>query len=143
VLIFNKRGFRIVARFAVFLGFLGLWTWKLLESDPSLFGWDIPLDLRFGLAKGLHAGAYTFLTVLAVALPVRRRYFWIAILTLALHGVVMEIAQLYVPNRNGSVRDVLINWTGIGFGLLVLRLTRRRSKAHLPLSDARERHPDD
>ena len=72
------------------------------------------------LAKSLHAGVYAFLTVLAALLPVRRRYFWAAVVVLLLHGIGTEIGQTYVPSRHGCVRDVLIDWTGIGLGLLFL-----------------------
>ena len=74
----------------------------------------------------LHAGAYAFLTVLASFLPVRRSLFWIVVAALALHAIGTEIGQTYVPNRHGSVRDVLIDWVGIAVGLLVLRWWPRR-----------------
>jgi VanZ family protein len=108
-----------VAPFVVFLIFLGLWTWKLLEPKPvpEAIEQQIPVDFKFALAKSLHAGAYAFLTVLAALLPVRRPYFWAVVATLALHGVGTEIGQTYIPSRHGCVRDVIIDWTGIAFGL--------------------------
>ncbi len=110
--------------FAVFLGFLGLWTWRLLVPNPvpTAVGDEVPADLIFLLAKCLHAGAYAFLTVLAAFLPVRRSYFWLVVALLAVHGVLTEFGQTFVPNRTGSARDVLIDWAGIGLGLLTLRL---------------------
>jgi VanZ family protein len=106
----------------LFLVFLVLWTWKLLEPSPvpEAVAEEIPTDLKFVLSKVVHAGAYAFLTVLAAFLPVRRFYFWMAVATLALHGIGTEIGQTYVPNRHGCVRDVLIDWLGIGLGLLAL-----------------------
>jgi VanZ family protein len=111
------------ARFALFLLLLGLWTWKLLEPYPvpETVVKEIPLNIRFLLAKLLHAGAYSILTILAAFLPVRRPYFWMIIATLLLHGIATEIGQTYTPNRHGSVRDVVIDWVGIGLGLLALR----------------------
>src|SRR6185369_7859255 len=99
-----------------FAAFLGLWTWKLLEPNPipEALQEEIPTDLKFILAKSLHAGAYAFLTVLAATLPVRPPYFWAVIVVLALHGVGTEIGQTYVPNRSGSGRDVVIDWFGVG-----------------------------
>ncbi len=119
---------RKVAPFAIFLFFLALWTWKLLEPNPvpERVADEIPTDLKFILAKALHASAYAFLTVLAGFLPVRRPFFWAVIAVLALHAVGTEIGQTYVPNRHGSVRDVLIDWAGIAVGLLVLRWRAER-----------------
>lgn len=117
------RHFASVLIFAVFLG---LWTWKLLEPNPvpEAVRSGIPTDLKFILAKILHAGAYAFLTVLAAFLPVRRPYFWMVVLTLAIHGMGTEIGQTYVENRHGSVLDVLIDWFGIGLGLMALAVLR-------------------
>ena len=128
---------RTVLPFVVFFTFLGLWTWKLLEPYPvpESIRNEISDDVKFWLGKSLHAGAYAFLTVLAAFLPdglgrhgpqagprrpFGRSSFWAVVAGLAVHGVGTEIGQLFVPNRTGSVRDVLIDWSGIGLGLLVL-----------------------
>jgi len=111
--------------------FLGLWTWKLIEPTP------VPESLskrlgdraRFVAAKGLHAGGYCFLTVLAVALPVPTRWRWRLAGLLALHGVATEIGQTYVPGRFGSARDVFIDWVGVGLGVLMWQLWSRRAAA--------------
>jgi VanZ family protein len=122
---------RTTVPFAAFLLFLGLWTWKLLEPFPvpEAVADQIPLNLKTGLAKSLHAGAYAFLTVLAAFLPIRRPYFWAVVAVLLLHGVGTEIGQTYIPSRHGCVQDVLIDWTGIGLGLLCLRWWRVASKS--------------
>jgi hypothetical protein len=114
---------RKVLPFTLFALFLGLWTWKLLEPNPvpEPVTRGIPTDLKFWLAKGLHLGCYAFLTVLAAWLPVRRPYSWGVVVFLAMHAVGTEIGQSYVPNRHGSARDVVIDWVGIGVGLLLLR----------------------
>ena len=114
---------RTVLPFAVFALFLGLWTWKLLEPSPlpERVVEGIPTDWKFWLSKLLHAGAYAFLTVLARWLPVRRAYFWLVVALLALHGVGTEIGQTYVPNRHGCLRNVIIDWVGIGLGVGVLK----------------------
>lgn len=105
-----------------FLLLLGLWTWKLLEPSPvpERVAEEIPTDAKFLLAKAAHFGVYAALTVLAAFLPVRKPYFWMVIATLALHGLGTEIGQRFVANRHGSARDVLIDWAGIGAGLVVL-----------------------
>lgn len=123
-----------VVHVAAFAVFLGLWTWKLLEPKPVSeavyeaisFGEG---DWYFWVTKSLHAGGYAFLTVLAVALPVSRRWQWYFVGLLALHGVATEIGQTFVPNRSGSVRDVLVNWCGIGLAVLVWLLASRVRKA--------------
>lgn len=122
---------RKVTPFATFLLFLVLWTWKLLDPHPvpEDVNKEIPTDLKFYLAKMLHASAYAFLTILASLLPIRRLYFWLVVASLAIHGVVTEILQAFVVvNRNGSVRDVLIDWAGITVGLLIIRWWNVRCK---------------
>jgi VanZ family protein len=103
--------------------FFGLWTWKLLEPNPvpEAVSEHLTGDSRFFAAKALHAGAYAFLTVLAVTLPVRGYWRWFFVGLLLLHGIGTEIGQTFVPGRTGSVRDVLIDWVGVGAGLLLWR----------------------
>ncbi len=105
--------------FLVFALVFGLWTWKLLEPTPipESLGGRLG-DWKFYAAKLLHAGAYAFLTVLATTLPLPRYWRWYFVGLLALHGIATEIGQTFVPNRTGSVRDVVIDWVGIGLGLL-------------------------
>jgi VanZ family protein len=92
----------------------------LLESYPvpDEVTKKLSEDWKFVAAKSLHAGAYAFLTVLAVTLPVPRRWRWVFVGLLALHGVGTEIGQTFVPHRTGTVRDVLIDWAGIALGAL-------------------------
>jgi VanZ family protein len=122
---------RTVLPFAIFLLFLGLWTWKLLEPSPvpEVVGRGIPTDLKFWVSKAVHVGGYAFLTVLASFLPVRRPFFRAVVGILALHAIGTEIGQTFVPNRRGSVYDVLINWSGIGLGLLTVQLAATRRGA--------------
>jgi VanZ family protein len=110
----------------LFVSLLALWTWKLLEPNPlpDAVEREIPSTMKFVLAKSLHAAAYACLTILAAFLPVSSLGFRAVILLLALHGIGTEIGQTYVPNRTGSVRDVAIDWSGIGVGLLAIRCGR-------------------
>jgi hypothetical protein len=114
---------RAVPHALVLLLFLGLWTWKLVEPNPvpEELARRMSGDARFAAAKALHAGGYAFLTLLAVALPVPNYWRWFLAGLLALHGVATEVAQTFVPNRHGSARDVLIDWAGVLFGVLVWR----------------------
>jgi hypothetical protein len=116
------RTFHVLA----LLVFLGLWTWKLLEPKPvpeALSG-QLTDDEQFAAAKGLHACAYGFLTLLAVGLPVPNVWRWYFAGLLALHGVATEIGQTFVPGRHGCVRDVLIDWAGVCGAVVVWRMGR-------------------
>jgi hypothetical protein len=123
---------RFVIHFLVFLVFLSLWTWKLLEPYP------VPEEIRQGLAgaellliaaKSLHALGYAFLTILAATLPVPRHWRCFFVGLLVLHGVATEIGQTFVPNRTGRVYDVLIDWCGIALGLGAVKLWKRRTRS--------------
>lgn len=102
---------------------LPVWTWLLLTPNPvppavrELLGfWD---HAAFVAAKSLHAGVYAGLAALGTAAAGPR---WRAVVAgLMLHGAATEIGQTYTPNRSGSVRDVLIDWSGIAAGTYVVR----------------------
>jgi VanZ family protein len=108
----------------LFVFILSLWTYELLAENPvpESVARAIPDEWKFWLAKGLHVAAYAFLTVLAAQLPVPRVYFWLVVMLLVLHGIATEVGQTYVAGRHGSLRDVLLDWSGVGIGLLVLGL---------------------
>ena len=109
-----------------FLVLLALWTWKLLEPHPVPDSVTRGLGAEWNLiiAKTLHAGVYAFLTVLGVTLSPRWKWWLVGFLML--HGIGTEIGQTYVPNRSGKVTDVLIDWGGIGCGLVVWWCSVRR-----------------
>jgi VanZ family protein len=108
----------------LFLFFLGLWTWELLAENPvpDSVRAAIPDGWTFYLAKGLHVAAYAFLTLLAGLLPVPRWVLGLVVAGLLLHGVATEVGQTFTNNRQGSVRDVLLDWAGVGVGLLGLTM---------------------
>lgn len=120
---------RLSLHLLVLLVFLGLWTWKLLDPNPvpEAVSAKLQSELRYVAAKCLHACAYGFLTLLAVTLPVPTYWRWFLAALLAAHGVATEIGQTFVPGRTGTVRDVLIDWAGIGLGLLAWRLGLSRT----------------
>jgi VanZ family protein len=116
--------------FVIFLGFLGFWTYELLSPNPvprSILDM-IPVEWRFYLAKGLHVGSYAFLTLLAAFLPIPRMYFWLVVGGLILHGVGTEIGQTYVAKREGSIRDVILDWVGVLVCLVILEIVHRIRK---------------
>lgn len=121
----SRRRFPHILAFVVVLS---LWTWKLLEPYPipeEISEGLAKLGLQFAAAKSLHVVGYAFLTILAITvpLPTHWRYFLVGLL--ALHGVATEIGQRFVPNRTGSVRDVLFDWCGVALGLLLVRVWNR------------------
>ncbi|HJZ60354.1 MAG TPA: VanZ family protein [Gemmataceae bacterium] len=118
----SSRWLRFSVQLAAFVVFLSLWTWKLLEPYPvpeSVRGGLASAGLSFVAAKTLHLLVYTFLTVLGASLS--RRWCWWVVAFLMLHGVTTEILQAVLPfNRTGRVTDVLIDWTGIWLGVLLI-----------------------
>jgi hypothetical protein len=108
---------------SVFCIALALWTWKLVEPNPLPTAWEQSLsaDWRFWLAKLAHAGVYAALTVLGRYRRSRRTR-WLIVGLLLLHAVGTEIVQTFVPNRHGTLRDVLIDWLGIAAGVTFERI---------------------
>ena len=49
-----------------------------------------------------------------------------AIAFMVLHGIGTEIGQTYVPNRVGSVKDVLIDGAGVLIAVALVRRATRR-----------------
>jgi VanZ family protein len=95
---------------------LGVWTYLLLLPSTKEIGdlMNIPLTRRFLAAKALHFGVYLLLAYLAAYLP-RRTACWAI---LAVHAVLSEVGQYYLPGRSGTVLDVIINLSGMLTGLL-------------------------
>ncbi len=77
-----------------------------------------------GLDKIVHAGVFFLPGVIGLLAGVRMR--WLA-LVLALHAVLSELVQhAWLPLRAGDPWDVLADLAGLGLGLLVGALLRRR-----------------
>lgn len=120
---------RLIPHATVFAVLLGLWTWKLVSPVP------VPEEIRDGLAraglsfaaaKTLHVLGYALLAGLAATLPVPRHWRRFLVGLLVVHGVATEVAQTFVPNRNGCVSDVLIDWAGVTLGALAAHWWGRR-----------------
>ena len=123
---FWRRGWFL---WAAWLALLAAWTYGLLSpTAPQTVGAVLPTGLRFWAAKGLHVGAYAFLTFAVAWLPGGGR--WLAWLGLLLHAALTEWLQTFT-GRGGAVSDVLINCAGIALGLLAawgLEVHRRRRR---------------
>ncbi|MDD3679787.1 MAG: VanZ family protein [Candidatus Shapirobacteria bacterium] len=82
--------------------------------------------LNFVFFKGLHFLEYALLFVLfyrALKNTINKSLFFYscwAIIMAFLWAVIDEIHQLYVPTRQGSLRDVVIDILGISFGFVLI-----------------------
>lgn len=116
------RTLRAVVLYPLFFGLVGVWTYLLVEPNPiPEVKAEVPADWHFLAAKGLHASAYAGLAVLMMFLPVPAASAHVVrpllIGFLLLHGAGTEIAQTFVPGREGCIRDALIDWAGIAAGI--------------------------
>jgi hypothetical protein len=115
---------------AVLVAFMA-WTWKLLEPRPvpeSLMGelHEISDWVPFLMAKCAHLVANIFFAAMIWLLVPSRKWVVVLVGLLMLQGMGTEIAQTYIPNRTCGLRDVLIDWAGVGLGLLLCwRATRK------------------
>ncbi len=99
---------------------------------------DTRRDLIFVARKCAHLTEYAVLALLVWRLrrkPVRRDprpWSWrdagLALLVAGLYAATDEFHQTFVPNRDGCVRDVLIDSCGAAAGLLLLWLLGRWRK---------------
>lgn len=91
-------------------------------------------DMSFAVRKAAHFLEYAVLGMLAVptfALPARegRLPRWLWPLVVVLIPVADETIQRFVPGRESSPRDVLIDLCGAAFGTLVVLLVSRHRVA--------------
>lgn len=114
-------------RTALQVGFwLGLVVWFVLLVRPTTTFQPVSDELKswsdvlpFLVSKALHLTCYGGLTVVALMLFRRRR--WWVVGVVAVHAVSSEVAQFignewYATGRVGSIQDVLIDWTGMAIG---------------------------
>ena len=123
---FRITGFLRILLGVLFATALAIWTWKLLEPNPvpeSFVGElrSFSDALPFMAAKCLHMSGYAFLAVLSGLLFEGRRWKLTAFFVLFLHGIGTEIGQTFIPNRNGCVRDVIIDTCGVLSGAFLTR----------------------
>jgi VanZ family protein len=85
-------------------------------SVPRFVRGHLPrsIDLR-GLGYFAHAACYTFLTTLLLVIirPRHRSTLMLVVLGIALHGVLTEAAQYWIPARDCDPLDLLANLGGI------------------------------
>lgn len=95
--------------------------------------------LHVPIRKAAHFSEYALLAVLWV-IPLgcmtktNKKRMIVALLLCIMYAVSDEIHQLFVPGRDGNIKDVLIDTAGAGFGIVVWRFIfhnfscRRRAK---------------
>ena len=92
------------------------------EPGDSVFVWAVAMTPT-PLQKLMHLLLYAVLTFLWAwtleALESVKVRFAVAALLAASFGVVMELAQTYVPGRFGTLTDALLNGAGAALGLLL------------------------
>lgn len=125
---------RLFARlhFAAFGLALALWTvalWMPVPTESANKALGSPW-WAFLFGKTLHVSVYCFLTVLgATALMRFAKWGWIPPV-LVLHGMLTEFVQQFV-GRTGSIRDLLLDSSGILIGSIIVigwnRLSARRA----------------
>jgi VanZ family protein len=106
-------------RWVLWLFCLAIWTVALLRPEPARVNRAIVehyTDLP--VSKFVHVGVYAGLTALASILPMARRR-WLLLVFLSFHAMITEYLQNYVPEREGSWRDVGLNHLGIAVGLAI------------------------
>jgi len=92
------------------------------DSTRELFG---PLNVM--VRKATHVTVFGVLAVLVRWVLHGHPWAWLGAWSFAtLYGALDEWHQLYVPNRGGSLNDVLLNSAGAFVGLLFLYLWMRR-----------------
>ncbi len=106
------------------------------DKIPELGLWDLLLK------KGSHMAAYALLAILwsralrsrlpplntspsGVGALESRRAFWLALAITALYAISDELHQTFVPGRNGTGADVMVDAAGALLGLWGWRLLGR------------------
>jgi hypothetical protein len=107
-------------RWGLWFVLVALWALALLTPQPVEFEKQIlPEEAIFSASKGLHVAAYAFLTGAAAWLPPWRRWWWLPVAVMSLHGCGTEFFQQWVRGRHGCLEDVGIDHVGIVLGLLL------------------------
>src|SRR5947209_4497701 len=95
-------------RWLVWLLYAVAWTTMLVIPISGSGPWKVAqldIDLRAVVAKSLHVSAYALFAILSGWLFVPLRFRWLLMGFLMAHGTIMELIQLHVPGRTGSLHD--------------------------------------
>ncbi|MEE4277681.1 MAG: VanZ family protein [Halieaceae bacterium] len=107
----------------------------LLTGGRSLAA---PADLELLLGRPFPLGGFSLFTFMhgvlfaaaTLSLQLIHRAAWI---DLVLLGAMTETLQRFVPGRGPGISDMLVDWSGVGLGLLLVLLLRRSHRIRLLL----------
>jgi VanZ family protein len=111
-------------RWSIWIVGLAVYTYLLLAPDEWLPSWlrqtvEHKITPGFSFGKLAHGVTYGALTLWTFLLPVKRTGWIFCVVVLALHGVMTEYIQTYIPGRHGRWQDVVTDYVGIAGGLLL------------------------
>jgi VanZ family protein len=109
----------VTTGWAGFLTFIATNPHPPAPSSPPLLGLSWAFAAHFG---GYFVLAFLLTLVLEAVRGGHRAKLWIPAASgtvAALHGGVMEVAQLWIPGRFASVQDGLVNLLGAAIGALL------------------------
>ena len=110
----------MILRRVVWLAYLVLWTAVLVTPQPvHVSQATLPGPARFSVAKSLHIAAYALLCILSAWQRLPMRWRPLLLLSLATHAALTEYIQQYVPERSGTLSDVLLNLLGLYLGVVL------------------------
>jgi glycopeptide antibiotics resistance protein len=99
------------------------------EEGDGVFHWLVA-NTRSPIQKMLHVGVYAFFTLMLAwtfeRLATRRNRVLLSAVTAVLFGLLLELLQLFVPGRFGSLYDVILNSVGALAGVTVALLLSKR-----------------
>jgi len=128
MIVLSRNAIRVVT--FLYAGVLAVVS--LLPSGTGVLGgWD--RSITPAVQNVLHLPAYGLLFVLALLCRFRPACAGPAAmsavaLACGLFGAALEFAQAFIPGRMGSVLDMLLNFAGVGLGLLAVILYRRATR---------------
>ena len=115
----------------LWMSLIFLFSSRSSSELPNAGQWDLLLK------KGAHFVAYGILAILAYrAVKGRKRPFFTALLLSVLYAISDEFHQTFVPGRNGTLIDVLLDSSGALFGLWLFTWNKLNPKWMKPATSA-------
>jgi len=110
---------------------LAFWLPLLVATFAALSPKGLPMPFRVTDVV-LHAFAFTYLTAALgnAYYPLSR--WWMPVLWMLLYGVLLEIAQYFIPPRSAEIKDVFVDVVGITLGIGVWRFAVAPLMSRLP-----------